>query len=89
LPTPVLLGGLFLLLVCASTTQGQNGTFSASENWSVTIAEDNGQTPTFSQTYQGTATGTLTVSNGNYVLIDETGLSLAAAYGVIANAIWQ
>jgi hypothetical protein len=78
-PTPVLLGGLFLLLVCARTTQAQNGTFTASENWSVTIAEDNGQTPTFSKTYQGTATGTLTVSNGNYVLINETGLSLAAA----------
>jgi len=48
--TSVILGGLFLLADCGSSIQAQTGTFSANETWSVNIAEDNDQTPSFSKT---------------------------------------
>lgn len=73
------LGGAMLWLAWATPVQAQTGTFNASETWTVTIAEQGGETPNFSKTYQGTATGTLTVSNGYYTLIDQTGLSSAVA----------
>ena len=56
-----------------------DGSYKVAESWSVTIAENNGQTPTFSKTYHGTESGTLVVSNGNYTLIDKTGLNLETA----------
>ncbi len=69
------------LLACAWPNLGQaqyqsgpTGTFPVRETWTVTIAENNGQTPAFSKTYRGTTTGTLVVSNGEYTLIDRTGL---------------
>ena len=50
--------------------------YSVAESWSVTIAEDNGETPTFSKTYTGTSTGMLSITNGNYSLIDQLPLGL-------------
>jgi hypothetical protein len=57
------------------------GTFAATETWTVTIAEDNGQTPTFSKTYHGTTTGTLAINNGNYDLINKTGIQSSKIVG--------
>ena len=83
--TNMLLGSTCVFLACAISAQAQTGTFSVNESWSVTIAEDNGQTPTFSKTYSGTETGTLTVNDGNYTLIDKTGLSVAVTGALPAN----
>ena len=81
--------GALILLACAGPiaarvqeANGITGIFTVSETWTVTIAEDKGETPKFSHTYHGTATGTLTVTDGNYTLIDETGLSNGSAIPV-------
>jgi hypothetical protein len=63
----------------AQYADGITGNFSVSETWTVTIAEDNSETPKFSKTYHGTATGTLTITDGSYTLIDKTGLFGGAA----------
>ena len=79
-------GGVLILLACtwsnaacAQDGSGITGSFSVSETWTVTIAEDNGETPTFSKTYHGTFTGRATISNGNFSLINLTGLPLGSA----------
>ncbi|HZV35221.1 MAG TPA: immunoglobulin domain-containing protein [Verrucomicrobiae bacterium] len=68
---------LFLFLFAASVpTQAQttlNGTFTVTESWSVTYVNGSygrGQ----SVTKQGTETGTISINNGQYTLIDHTGI---------------
>ena len=88
--TLLVLLGLLLLAASAAVQAQSTGitSYHAIESWTVTIAEDNGETPTFSKTYHGTETGTLVVTNpspdiyesslfGTYSLIDKTGLHIA------------
>jgi uncharacterized repeat protein (TIGR02543 family) len=88
--------GALILLACAwpnlgraQDQSGPTGKFSVRETWSATIAEDNGQTPTFSKTYHGTASGTLSVSNGYYTLISRLpGATAAERDTVPAKQTW-
>jgi len=72
---------VWLLLLClachptfAQQTTNPTGNYSVTESWSVTVWLGNGETVT-RRTYSGTERGTLAITNGNYLQINDTGVT--------------
>jgi Immunoglobulin domain len=73
--------GLFLLLLLlmaaafpSQAQSGLNGTFHVTENWTVTYIDAPGGAG-YPTVYHGQDSGTLTVANGQYTLIDHSGIA--------------
>ena len=69
----------FLLCHALTASAAINGTFTVTETWSVTLYYDDfagGFTGT--RRYSGTQTGTLRITNGEYDILDRTGVQWAS-----------
>jgi hypothetical protein len=69
---------LFILMGCAISTKAQDGTYQVSESWSVTVY-DVYDHQVFTRT--GTESGSITVLNGGYQLVNSTGTGVGALDG--------
>ncbi len=69
---------LFILMGCAISTKAQDGTYQVSESWSVTVY-DVYDHHVFTKT--GTESGSITVLNGGYQLVNSTGTGVGALDG--------
>jgi sugar lactone lactonase YvrE len=65
----------FVQLGSSQNGSGLNGNYSVTESWSLTVTVGTGSGLS-TKTYTGTQKGTLSVTNGSYVLIDATGAPL-------------
>ena len=79
--------GALLLAACtafsdlhAQTVADLNGNYPVTESWSVTLQVGTG-TGIATKTYRGNETGTLTISNGTYTLINHTGATSLGRLG--------
>jgi hypothetical protein len=69
------IAALFIWTACAFSTKAQDGTYKASESWSVTVYRGSGDVAT---TFTGRETGTLVVTGGSYTQINHAGAALPA-----------
>ncbi len=69
-----------LLSICTAAfpfaSQALDGTYTVSETYEITVENDD---PPLTKTFRGTLTGTLVITNNQYVLIDKTGLPISHA----------
>ena len=67
------------ILLMATPTLAVDGTFTATESWSVTLDYSNwGDSYTGTQHFSGTQSGTIVIVDGNYTLLDRSGVAWAS-----------